>query len=87
MTIRQLLQVLWGRRSLFFLVFFLTVGLGGLTIAIWPRSYKGEVSVVIDSKSTDPVSGTQQPYDLLASTMGTQIDIITSHKVARRVAR
>jgi len=85
MTIRQLLQVLWGRRSLFFFVFFLTVGLGGLAIAIWPRSYKGEVSVVVDSKSTDPVLGTQQPSDLLASTMGTQIDIITSHNVALKV--
>jgi len=85
MTIRQLLQVLWGRRSLVFIVFLLTVGLGALVIAIWPRTYKGEVSVVVDSKSTDPVSGSQTASDLLASTMGTQIDVITSHNVALKV--
>jgi len=85
MTIRQLLQVLWGRRARVFFVFLLTVGLGVLVIFIWPRTYKSEVSVVVDSKSTDPVSGSQQPSDLLASTMGTQMDIITSHNVALKV--
>lgn len=85
MTLRQLLQVLWGRRSLLVLVFLLTVGLGALVILIWPRTYKGEVSVVVDSKTSDPVSGQEQAAELLASTMGTQIDIITSHNVALKV--
>jgi polysaccharide biosynthesis transport protein len=85
MTIRQLLQVLWGRRGLFLTVFLATVALGALVIAVWPRSYKGEVSVVIDSKSSDPVSGQEQAAELLASTMGTQMDVITSHNVALKV--
>jgi polysaccharide biosynthesis transport protein len=85
MTIRQLLQVLWGRRGLFLTVFLATVALGALVIAIWPRTYKGEVSVVIDSKSSDPVSGQEQAAELLASTMGTQMDVIASHNVALKV--
>lgn len=85
MTIRQLLQVLWGRRVLFVTVFLIVVALGAAVTAIWPRKYLGEVSVVVDSKSTDPVSGQAQAAELLASTMGTQVDVIMSHNVALKV--
>src|ERR1700760_662146 len=85
MTLQQLLLILWARRGLFVLVFLGTVALGAIVVAIWPPTYMAEVSVVIDSKSSNPVSGNEALSDQLASTMGTQIDVIMSHNVALKV--
>jgi polysaccharide biosynthesis transport protein len=85
MTILQLLTILWARRGLLLFVFLITVALGGAVTAFWPKQYMAEASVVIDSKSSNPVSGPEQSADLLSSTMGTQVDVITSHNVALKV--
>jgi succinoglycan biosynthesis transport protein ExoP len=85
MTPSQTLQLLWARRRL------LTWTLGGIVAAVaalsllLPKTYVAEVSVVVDSKSTDPVSGVEQAAELLPSNVATQADVIASRNVALKV--
>jgi chain length determinant protein EpsF len=80
-----MLKLLWARKGLFSLIFFGVVLLVmGITL-ILPKTYVSQVSVVIDSKSTDPVSGTEQASELMPSNIATQADVITSHNVALKV--
>ena len=51
---------------------------------LWPITYLAETTVVVDSKTTDPVSGTPISAEMLPSTIATQVDVIVSHNVARK---
>jgi succinoglycan biosynthesis transport protein ExoP len=83
-TVRQILQLLWARRWLFGLVFVSLVSAVTVLTLLWPKTYISEVSVVIGSKTTDPVSGMESP-DVAPSNIATQADVITSHNVALKV--
>lgn len=85
MTARQMLQLLWARRWLFGLILGGLVGLVAAISLSLPKTYVSEVSVVIDSKATDPVSGVEAAADLAPSNIATQADVITSHNVALKV--
>jgi len=52
---------------------------------VWPNVYKATSSVLIDVKSADPISGQVLPGLMTSGYMATQIDIITSPRVAQRV--
>ncbi len=85
MTLKQMLQVLWARQRLFWLIAGSIVALVVLVSLILPKTYVAQVSVVVDSKSTDPVSGMEKASDLMPSNIATQTDVITSHNVALKV--
>jgi polysaccharide biosynthesis transport protein len=87
MTAKQLLHILWARRVLIGAVFGGIVLVVLLISLIWPKTYVGEVSVVVDSKATDPVSGTEQSAEYLPSNIATQVDVIASHNVALKVVQ
>jgi succinoglycan biosynthesis transport protein ExoP len=84
MSVRQLIEALLARRWLFLGV------AGGMALGImlislvWPKTYLAETTVVVDSKTTDPVSGTPISAEMLPSTIATQVDVIVSHNVARK---
>ncbi len=52
---------------------------------VLPKKYSATVSVVVDSKSADPLTGMQMSSQLLPGYMATQVEIISSHAVALRV--
>ena len=83
MTIAQFIAILRARwimaLALLAVVVVATVGAS----LVWPKSYKAEASIVIDSKP-DPVSG---PSMLSSTYMATQVDILQSPRVAQRVVR
>jgi len=58
MTIQQFILILLARKTLFFRVLgalcFVTLALS----LLWPKSYIASVAVVVDSKGTDPLTGT-----------------------------
>ncbi|MDP9113571.1 MAG: chain length determinant protein EpsF [Acidobacteriota bacterium] len=56
-----------------------------ITSLFWPKSYRAQSSVVFESIGTDPVSGVEQPSDLLPSALATQLDVIASRNVALKV--
>lgn len=85
MTPKQMLQLLWARRGLFSLIFGSVVLSTVAANLLLPKTYVAEVSVVIDSKSTDPVSGMEQTSELMPSNIATQADVIASRNVALKV--
>ena len=85
MTARQLIQVLIGRRILIMTVLAGMVSLALAASFVFPKIYTSEVSLVIDPKERDPVSGLEESALLLPSRMATQVDVIASHNVALRV--
>src|SRR6188472_941993 len=85
MKLTQALSILRARRWLVISVLFLTVAAGLAVSFLLPPRYVATVSLVVDTKSTDPVTGTLMPVPLLPSYVATQVDVIASHNVALKV--
>jgi len=86
MNFQQFLTILRGRRRVVLCIFG-SVVLSILVLSlILPKKYTAMASVVIDAK-TDPVAGVMYPAQMLASDTATQVDIIASARVARRVVK
>lgn len=90
LTLGQIIQILRVRRRLALSVLGSVVLVVGVVSLLWPKSYDGKVSVVVDSKDTtltDLVTGqiaNQQP-GLLANNVATEVEVITSHTAALKV--
>lgn len=85
MKLGQIFMVLRARFGLVFGVLCLVVAVVGTLSVVLPKRYVAAVSLVIDTKATDPVSGALLPLQMLPGYLATQIDIIKSHSVALRV--
>ena len=85
MTPKQILVIL---RARFWLVLavaaVLTLTVGVLSLVL-PKRYVAAVSLVVDIKSADPLTGALLPIQLLPGYLATQLDIISSHSVALKV--
>ena len=83
----QLLFVLRARWKVALLVA-LVVFVAGVGVSLkLPKRYISETSLMVDIKSPDPVAALLMPAMIAPGTMGTQVDIINSDRVARKVAR
>jgi chain length determinant protein EpsF len=85
MNFMQFLRMLSARRRLFLGIWGSIVGLALVLFAVVPKTYQGEVAVVVDSKVTDPITGLMMPEQLLTANIATQIEIIRSRNVALKV--
>lgn len=86
MTFRQFLAILLARKTLFVAVL-LAVLLPALAVSLWlDKQYTAVASVVIDAKP-DPLSAMAFQTTTSPAVMATQVDIILSDRVARRVVR
>lgn len=87
MTLQQFLLTLKARRKTILVVFLTIVGLVvGLSLVL-PKKYTASASVLVDVKSSDPIYGAMMQAQFLPGYMATQVDIITSDRVAQRVVR
>lgn len=87
MSFLQIFSILLARRRLIFTVFIVVVAAATVLSFIMPKSYTAETTVVIDMKNPDPVVGAMLQPTAMPGYMATQVDIITSDRVARRVVR
>ena len=85
MKLTQALSILRARRWLVFSVLMATVVAGLAITFVLPPRYVATVSLVVDTKSTDPVTGALMPVPLLPTYVATQVDVIASHNVAAKV--
>jgi succinoglycan biosynthesis transport protein ExoP len=85
MKLSQTLSILRARRWLVFGVLMTTVAAGLAISFLLPPRYVATVSLVVDTKSTDPVTGALMPMQLLPTYVATQVDVIESHNVAAKV--
>lgn len=85
MDLTQFLRLLKARRRMFWGIWGSIVGLAVVLFFVIPKTYQGQVSVVVDSKVTDPITGLIMPEQLMSANIATQIEVITSHNVALKV--
>src|SRR5687767_12936619 len=71
MNIGQLLQILWARRGLVFMVTLLAFALVVVVQLVRPRAYAASTSLVVDARSIDPITGTNTPALPTAGVMAT----------------
>ncbi len=86
MTFGQFLSILQARKWAALLVFFLVVATTAVVSLLLPKQYDARASVVVDIKP-DPVSAMAFQGMAMPSFMATQVDILTSDRVALRVIR
>lgn len=86
MTFSQFLAIIRARAKVFWAILIGVIVLGiGLSL-VWPKKYTAVATVVVDIKP-DPVSAMMYQSMLNPAVMATQVDIIQSDRVARRVVR
>lgn len=87
MSFSQFLSILRARWKSALFVLVLTVGTTIAISLLLPKNYTAEATVVIDVRSPDPIAGIVLGSMAMPSYMATQVDIIQSDLVARRVVR
>lgn len=87
MTFQQFLLILWARRKLALSIFGVTVLTTLVISLILPKEYTATTSLVVDVKSPDPIAGMLMQGMMTPGYMATQIDIINSERVAKRVVK
>ncbi len=84
MTFQQFFVLMKARWRLALAVFLGTIIVVVAASLLWSKRYTATASVVLDMKSADPVLGALLP--VVPGYLSTQVDIISSDRVARRVA-
>jgi chain length determinant protein EpsF len=90
MNIAQLLLALRARLGVFLLVLIAAFATAVIVTVMMPRSYKATVSLLADAKDEQSLSSVLRPLILpqeRLSYLQTQMDILMSAKVARKVAQ
>ncbi len=90
MSFQQFLLALRARLGVFAVVLAATVLTAAVVSLLLPKSYKATVSLLMDAKEEQSLSNVLRPLVLpqeRLSYMQTQMDIITSKKVARQVVQ
>ncbi|HEX8963124.1 MAG TPA: GNVR domain-containing protein [Rhodocyclaceae bacterium] len=88
MNFTLLLSALRARFQVFFLILATTVAAALLASLLLPKTYVAKVSLLVDGKDEQSLNTNQRtPERERAGYMQTQVDIITSPKVAQRVVR
>jgi chain length determinant protein EpsF len=85
MNFTQFLLILSARKWILLGVLCLTVAVTATISLLLPKEYTATTTLVFDTKSKDPFTGQLQPSQLFPGYMATQVDIIQSPAVARRV--
>jgi chain length determinant protein EpsF len=85
MTPLQLFRILWARKLFVLSACVLALAAAVIVNTLSPKTYTATAEVIIDLKSPDPVLGREASSVGAAGFIGTQVDIIASERVARRV--
>jgi polysaccharide biosynthesis transport protein len=85
MSFNELMLILKARRSIIAITFSIIVLLATLISLLLPKTYEASTSLLLNYKGMDPVTGNILPSQLMPGYMATQIDVITSKNVAKKV--
>lgn len=87
MNPRLFLLILRQRWKIAFVILLAALGAGLAAAYYLPKRYAAEATVMADVRSPDPISALLSPGGGHGGSMGTQVDIIKSDRVARKVVR
>ena len=85
MNLQQLLHILRARWAIMLATLVITVGTTVAVSLVMPKRFTATATVVVDFRGIDPISGGLLPLLPMTGALATQIDIIKSHNVARKV--
>ncbi len=85
MNFSQLLMVVKARYKIILITLILTVVTTIVVSVMLPKNYTATNSLVVNYKGVDPVTGMALPAQLMPGYMATQVDILSSKTVARKV--
>lgn len=85
MNFTQFLLILNARKWIIFGVLMVTVAVTTTVSLLLSKQYTATTTLIIDSKSKDPISGQMLPSQMFPGYMATQVDIIQSSNVAQKV--
>ena len=86
MSLKQFILVLLARWKVAAGIFVVVVVAGALYTLLSTKMYTASATVVVDSK-TDPIAGVAYQNQLMSGYIATQVDIISSERVAIRVVK
>lgn len=85
MNFHQFINILLSHKLIVLSVLLLTILTTlGVSLSL-PKQYVATTSIVVDQRSVDPVTGLTLPVQLLPGYIATQVDVVSSHNVARKV--
>ncbi|WLQ16374.1 chain length determinant protein EpsF [Hahella aquimaris] len=87
MTLKHVLLVLWARRWVVLSVLLATITTTAVVSLLIPKEYTASTTVVLDVQTPDRIVGMVLPGMMSPGYMATQMDIITSDRVAQGVVR
>ena len=88
MDLRQILIILAANYKVALVVLFVTLAVTLGITSLLPRKYTSSATVLVDSRSPDPVANVMVHSGLMPQlSMATQIDIVKSDRVARQVVK
>ncbi|MFP5418917.1 MAG: chain length determinant protein EpsF [Gammaproteobacteria bacterium] len=87
MNFTQFLLILNARKWIILGVLLVTVSVTATVSLLLPKEYAATTTLVVDSKSKDPITGQMLPSQMFPGYMATQVDILKSSQVAGRVVR
>ena len=87
MSFSQFMSILRARWKAALTMLLLTLGTALALSLLLPKKYTASAALVIDVKSPDPIAGMVLAGMMTPGYMSTQVDIITSDRVAQRVVR
>ena len=85
MNFHQFINILWSHKWIVLSALMMTVITTLVVSLLLPKQYVATTSIVVDQRSVDPVTGLTLPVQLLPGYIATQVDVIASHNVARKV--
>lgn len=87
MNPNQFLSILWARRWLALLIFSITLGTGLAAGLLSPKKYISSASLLLDQSRADLLAAAGQGGNQSNAYLATQVDILTSPRVATQVVR
>lgn len=87
MSFSRIVSILKVRYKIILFTILATVLTGAVITALLPKNYKATATVIVNYKGADPVTGIALPAQLMPGYMATQVDIISSKNVAKRVIK
>ncbi|MHB1098805.1 MAG: chain length determinant protein EpsF [Burkholderiales bacterium] len=85
MTMMQFLRVLWARKWLMLVTFSSTVAATIAISVLLPKQYTATSTLVVNSKASDPLTGSVMPAQLMPGYLATQVGIMSSQNVGLKV--
>jgi len=84
-NIKQLISILLARKFIFLTTLLLTLGTTIVFSVLASKQYQASTSIIFNMKGADPVSGYSVSANLIPGYLATQVNVITSRKVALKV--